>query len=565
VPVAERWRTGEVEQEHVARGGRDGSVSIVVRLAASAPLRLLVALVALTAVTYSLGQQFTMGTAVVPKTAPDKVAAAPLEPQGDRLMAVLETDQLTPEYVSAVERITDLAQAIKGVKTVHSVTNTLVLTREKAFTPLATPAFGTRSKLPIGMSFAERSQLAATSRLGTSDLLAADGKTMTIIAALDSSISPSERQAAAEQFSRVMNSEIAAAGLPAQVHLAGDTYTALAASNGLRTDFYTLFVLACIVPAFIATIALRRRVPVAILLTAGGAALLLAAVFVANTSGVDSSPLAATHPIAQGNRVVDQNLHGTVALEIEFAGAAGDFRKPETLARVDALANWLRDEYDVHATGLSSTVRDEAGIITGVDSVPPNPDDVTSLIAQTNSFDNGALLHELVNDDYSRTRLIAYWPDRGSAALEAMSRRFDSLSLALLQDTDMYAHLSGRVPANESAPSSLATDLGIAGVASIAAAVLFGIVGAWARHRLALAAGLAASRQTDEDDEPKGSLFGRARHVIHELEQEARVYEHEHRPYRRFAARGDDEDEDDDDGEDEDADPDDDDLVDATD
>jgi len=511
----------------VARPREDGSGSVIVRLAASAPLRLAVALAILLLITYTLGQQFHMGTTVVPRTAPDRIDAAPLEPQGDRLMAVLQTDQLTPEYVSAVERITDLALAIKGVKRVHSVTNTPVLTSEKAFVPLATPAFGTRSKLPIGMSFSERSQLAATSRLGTSDLLSADGKTMTIIAELTSDLSEAGRLAAATEFSSVMNTEIAAAGLPADVHLAGDTYTSIAASNGLRTDLYTLFVLATILPAVLALIALRHRVPVAILLTSGGAALLLAAVFVANTSSSDASPLAATHPIAQGNRVVDENLHGTVALEIEFAGAAGDFRKPETLARVDALANWLRDEYDVHATGLSSTVRDEAGIISGVDSVPPNPDDVTSLIAQTNAFDNGALLHELVNDDYSRTRLIAYWPDRGTVALEAMSRRFDNLSSALLKDTDMYAHLSGRVPATDTAPSSLALDLGIVGAAGLVLGALAGLLGAWARHRLVLAAGHAATRDAG-DDEPRGSLFGRARHVLHELEQDARVYELDH-------------------------------------
>jgi hypothetical protein len=515
------------------------------RLAASAPLRLVVGLVLLLAITYRLGQQFEMGINIVPKTAPDTVAAAPLEPQGDRLMAVLETDQLTPEYVSAVERITDQAAAIKGVKLVHSVTNTPVLTREKAFTPLATPAFGTRSRLPIGTSFSERSQLAATSRLGTADLLSADGKTMTIIAELESQVSSPVRAAAADEFSRMMNTEIAAAGLPAQVHLAGDTYTTIAASNGLRTDFYTLFVLACIVPAGLALVALRRRVPVAILLTSGGAALLLSAVFVANTSSSDSSALAATHPIAQGNHVVDEHLHGTVALEIEFAGSAGDFRKPDTLAKVDALANWLRDEYDVHATGLSSTVRDQAGIISGVDSVPPNPDDVTSLIAQTNSFDDGVLLHQLVNDDYSRTRLIAYWPDRGAVALEAMSRRFDALSLALLQDTDMSAHLSGRVPATDAAPTALATDLGVVGVTSLVLAALLGLLGAWARHRLVLAAGYAADVD-DEEEEAKGSLFGRARHVIHELEAEARVYGHDpSRSPRRPPSEADDDEHDD--------------------
>lgn len=483
---------------------------------------MLVALVA-----WLSGSRLAIDIVTVPPWLPPP-ADVSLSGEGDRLMAVLETGQLTPEYISAVERITERGTDIDGVAGVRSVTNTLVLAKNDPFRPIATPAFGTRSTLPVSLSLPERAQAAAASRLGSSDLISADGKTMSVMAELRPSITRTDRATAARRFRELVDSEVKAAGLPATVYLAGDVYTTAAASDSMRFDLFLLVALAALVPGISLMVALRRRVPVATLLAAGGAALLLAAVFTADTAGVDADPLPPSHPIAQGNALVDARLNGTVPIEVEFAGSADDFRRPEVLQRVDALTNWLRDEYNVQATGLSSTLRGMAGIATGVDSVPPNPADVATLLTEMDAFDGGVLLHSLVNDDYSRTRLIAYWPNNGQTAIAQMAERFDTIAAALLVDTGIAARLTGRAPATRDAPRALADELGGMGALLLVMAATLGLLGGWARHRL------ARNEWYDEhwmDDEPEGepvSLFTRAFHRLELHEHHFLGHHHHH-------------------------------------
>lgn len=499
----------------MARGhDRDnGPASRPLSIIASGPARLTVALVLVAALAWLFGSRLAIDLITVPPWLPP-AAGGSLSGGGDRLMAVLETDQLTPEYISAIERITERGADIDGVARVRSVTNTLVLAKNDPFRPIATPAFGTRSTLPVSLSLPERAQAAAASRLGSSDLISPDGKTMSVIAELRPSITGADRVDPAREFRELVDREVKAAGLPATVYLAGDVYTTIAASNSMRFDSYLFVALAVIVPGVAVMVALRRRVPVATLLAAGGAVLLIAAVVTAGTVGVDAAPLPPSHPIAQGNALVDTRLNGTVPIDVEFAGSPDDFRRPEVLQRVDALTNWLRDEYDVQATGLSSTLRGMAGIVTGVDSVPPNPADVATLLTEMDAFDGGVLLHSLVNDDYSRTRLIAYWPNHGQTAIAHMADRFDTIAAALLADTGIAAHLTGRVPATRDAPEALATELGGIGALLLVLAATLGLLGGWARHRL------ARNEWYDEhwmDDEPAvepASLFARAFHRL---------------------------------------------------
>jgi len=236
-----------------------------------------------------------------------------------------------------------------------------------------------------------------------------------------------------------------------------------------------------------------------------------------NIAATDVGLLPADHPIAQGNRIVDERLHGMIPIEVEFTGRPDDFRKPEVLARLDALANWLRDEYGVKATGLSSTVRDETGVITGVDSVPPNPDDLATLLAATAEFDDGTFLPNIVTDDYSRTRLIGSWPNRGADAVVSMERRFDRIASAELADTGIVARLTAKVPTAEPATEALNNALGILGALAIALAATLGLLGFWARHALHdRERWLEWDDDADDDGEPEtSSLFARGAGALH--------------------------------------------------
>ena len=497
------------------RSKRTRDRHVILGVLASGPARLTFGVAVLVVVAVSLVSGIQAGTAFVPTPIPDLSNRPTLSRTSERLIAVLQSDQLTPEYVSAIGRITERAERTTSVSRVRSVTNTLILVKDGAKAG-ATPALGPRSLLPIQLTLAERAQLASTGRLGTGDLISADGRTTAIVAELQPSLPRDKRDRAADEFRSVVDTEAAAAGIGITSWVAGDMYTTIAATDGLHSDYLTIVVLACLLPAALALLILRRRVPVAAVLAAGGAALLLSAVLVVNTIGTEAGALPADHPVAQGNRLVNEQLQGTIPIEVEFSGEPGHFRQPEILARIDALANWLRDEYGVKATGLSSTVRDETGIITGVDSVPPNPDDLQSLLEDTAQFDDATFLPSIVTDDYSRTRLIGSWPDHGADAAASMASRFESIAGVELAETGVIARLTAKVPDVEPATTALGNDLGILGAVAIGLAFVLFLVGHWAKHALGDRQAASGARQSDESDDGESfSLFKRHHHEHH--------------------------------------------------
>lgn len=484
----------------------------LLRTLASGPVRLLFGVAVLLVVAVAMLGTVTAGTVVVPNPALDTSGRPPLPRGGERLIAVLQSDQLTPEYVGAIQRITERAEVTQGVTLVRSMTTTPVLVRLGVFQAGATPAVGPRSGLPLQYTLSERAVLAANSRLGTADLISADGRTAAVIAELEPGLSPADRARAADQFRSLVESEAAAAGIGITSHVAGDAYTAIAATDGMRSDLLTLLVLAVVAPAAIALVVTRRRVPVGALLAASGAALLLASVLVVNTIGEDAGALPADHPVAVGNRIVDEKLRGIVPIEVEFVGAPGDFRKPEVLARLDALANWLRDQSGVNATGLSSTIRDEAGVITGVDSVPPNPEDLNRLIEDAAAFEGGTFLPTIVNDDFSRTRLIGSWPDRGTEGAESLAANFDRIAGATLAGTGVAARLEAKIPSVASATTNLANLLATLGVVALVLGAGLALLGLWASHALddrLAAEGWDPDAAPEDDPEDEVSLFAR--------------------------------------------------------
>lgn len=502
----------------MARGRHreERSQHLVLRALASAPARLVVGVLVLVVISLALVPGIKATTVAIPHQVADTSGRPALPQSAERLIAVLDSDQLTPEYISAIQRITERAETTQGVARVRSVTNSLVLIKN-GLQVGATPPVGPRSVLPLEVPLVERAQMASAARLGSGDLISADGRTTAVVAELQLGQDDEQRARTAEQFEEVVTSEAEAAGIGITSHVAGDTYTANAATEGLRSDYATIVYLACILPALIALALLRGRVPGSAVLAAGGAALLLAAVLSTNIAATDVGLLPADHPIAQGNRIVDERLHGMIPIEVEFTGRPDDFRKPEVLARLDALANWLRDEYGVKATGLSSTVRDETGVITGVDSVPPNPDDLATLLAATAEFDDGTFLPNIVTDDYSRTRLIGSWPNRGADAVVSMERRFDRIASAELADTGIVARLTAKVPTAEPATEALNNALGILGALAIALAATLGLLGFWARHALHdRERWLEWDDDADDDGEPEtSSLFARGAGALH--------------------------------------------------
>jgi hypothetical protein len=328
-------------------------------------------------------------------------------------------------------------------------------------------------------------------------------------------VTAAERDDAVAALERSANAAVADTGVPAKVLIGGIALSSQSLVADVRRELTLLVVLACLVPAGIALAGLRRRVPVGTLLAVSGCALLLAAVLIQNAADPALATPPSDDPVTVANHVGDTQLHGVQPLDIEFVGDRGALRKPENLARMDALANWLHDEYQVQTSGLSSTIRGEAGAVTGIDAVPPNPADAEVLISDIQAFDGGQLLHSLVSDDFSRARLTGYWPTHGAAELEQLTDRFDTVAAAELSGTNVHAELRGALPDTEVAVHTLVDDLAIVGVVALGLGALAWIIGLWGRYRVA-AAEARADEEPDEPDGPPPSLFARARHLLHD-------------------------------------------------
>lgn len=487
------------------------------RIVASGPVRLVFALIVVTVLALWLARDLRVASTEVPAApAIDSTFggdfAARFASGGDQFTAVIHTDTLTPDVVNLIEHITDKAGAIANVAHVSSVTNTEVIRKHPPFTPVPTPAFGSGSTLDLPLP--ERVTRAASSPLETSNLISSDGRTLLVTGEMQPGHSRADTQAATDRFRQIVDAEVAASPQPVTAQFAGNGFTDLAATESLRTDLLGLTAIATILPAAIALIAVRRRVPTTALLLAGSAALLLASVFVSNVApeaDTSASALAPDHPIALGNRAVDEQVHGTIPIEIDLIGTPGDFHQPEVLARMDALANWLHDEYGIRVTGLSTLVRDAAGVVSGVDSIPPNPVDTDQLLTEITNYRGGAFVAPYVTADFSRSRLIGYAPDRGAPTLEELAHRFDRISTSVFVGTGVAARFTATMPSVHKATADLATDLAIIGFVLLALAILSAVSATWARHHIEEAEAAKRRRRALEpiDLRDPDSLFSR--------------------------------------------------------
>lgn len=411
--------------------------------------------------------------------APDAIAE-----RGPQAFAVVRAESLSPDVIGLVEAITNQSAALPGVLDVESVTSVGVLTTGPSGDLLATPALGSGSELDPALSLEARVQRASSSLLGTAGLLTSDGRTLLVAAELDPTRSDDERADAARAFRDQATLAASVSGLPVSVSFGGEALTTAEATDDVRGDLALLVGLACVAPAAIALVVLRRRVPTGALLAAGGAALLLASVLVSGEPARgNASPLDPDHPVTVANDLVDQQLRGTIPVTIDVVGPPGAFRRPDVLARMDALSTWLRDEYGITAVDLPTTLRTEAGTIAGVDSVPSNPDDIATLLAQTGSFQDGAFLADIANDDLSRTRIVAWVPDEGRARLDELANRLDRISLVVFEDLGISARFGAEVVSTASTRRTLANDLALLGLLALALGAAVALATLWDRHR----------------------------------------------------------------------------------
>ncbi len=448
-----------------------------------APIGLVIGVVVLCTGAWWLAAGLRVQTVTLPvdlhETGPDIIA----DP-GPTVFVVLETDGLSDEVIGLVETITDRSAAVPGVTRVESITDVGVLATTPAGEVISTPAFGSASQLDPSLDLEARRQRAAAGRLGTAGLLDARGTHLLIAAEIDAGLDQDRQAEVAESFRSGATAATADAGPSVDTMFGGEALTTVAATDDVRADLFLLVGLACVAPACIGLVVLRRRVPAGALLAAGGAALLLASILVGGEAVRGrSAPVEPDHPVMIANEVADRDLRGTVPVAIDIVGAPGSFRRPDVLARMDALTTWLRDEYGVSGVDLATTLRAETGAVTGVDSIPASPEDIATLLAVTSGFDDGRFLSPITNDDYSRTRIVAWLPDEGRSRLTELAGRLDRISDVVFADLGIAARFKADVVSPAPTRELLADDLALLGLLAVAVGAAVALATLSDRHR----------------------------------------------------------------------------------
>lgn len=448
-----------------------------------APIGLILAVAMIAGTAWWLAGGLQVRAATVPVDGPADVTAGAIAERGAGAFAIIQTETPSDDVVGLVDAVTTQSASVPGVVAVESATNVGVLTTTPSGDLTTTPAFGKASGLDPSTSFDARAQRAAAGLLGTAGLVDEDGRTFLIAAEIDPTLAPSAQATAARSFRDRAALAVSVSGEPVTLSFGGQALTVAEATEGARTDLALLVGLACVAPAAIALVVLRRRVPAGALLAAGGAALLLASLLVNGEAAQGRvAPLDRDDPLTVANELADRELRGTIPVTIDITGAEGAFRRPDVLARMDALTTWLRSEYPVTAVDLPTTLRAEAGAITGVDSIPSNPEDIDRLLTETGQFAPG-LVDRITNEDLSRTRIVAWVPDEGRARLDELANRLDRISVVVFEDLGISVRVGADVIATTPTRKELASHLALLGMLAVALGALIALATVWDRHR----------------------------------------------------------------------------------
>ena len=165
------------------------------------------------------------------------------------------------------------------------------------------------------------------------------------------------------------------------------------------------------------------------------------------------------HPVARGNQLIDESLAGIVPVEIAFDGPAEAFRDPVQLARIERVADYLREQEHVRVPiSLASIVREENRLLTGDDRLPTNPEAVAQLLIIADGSPD-RVVQQLATPDFSRTRLRATIPDQGALYMGGLEARFQAFAEQVFAGSAVSARMTGEAPVAYAGMNRLSSEL----------------------------------------------------------------------------------------------------------
>lgn len=147
--------------------------------------------------------------------------------------------------------------------------------------------------------------------------------------------------------------------------------------------------------------------------------------------------------IHAGNQVIDQELGGTVPIEISFLGAPGDFVEPENLQRMERCATWLTEHYEVPPpVGISTVLKQIRKSFGATDEVPKTREAVAQLMLVAESSPD-RVVPQVVTSDRSHARMRTAAADQGANHIVSMQNAFDEFAGTVFAGTGIRARMTG--------------------------------------------------------------------------------------------------------------------------
>lgn len=166
-----------------------------------------------------------------------------------------------------------------------------------------------------------------------------------------------------------------------------------------------------------------------------------------------------SHPVTQGNMVLDEHMGGILALEFDLTGPPGVFEEPEVLAAMaeaEAEAMALSSEGVKGTWSLATLLRTTSTLVGGPDAVPDTDAKVARLLSL---HTQGELLPTLVDEERSRARLLVRTRDVGSIAFLGLGDRLTGVVDDALGPHGIEAHLTGSSLVGARGVGAVTTDL----------------------------------------------------------------------------------------------------------
>ena len=159
-----------------------------------------------------------------------------------------------------------------------------------------------------------------------------------------------------------------------------------------------------------------------------------------------SDLLSDDHQQVKAGQILDQNFSGSLPLEISMQGPTDSFRLASNLARIKVLEEVLiKEGVDPAMLSLATLLQAINYAFTGDDEVPgSNAAYAQLLLLAQNSSDN--IVPQLVNDDFSHTRIQANISDIGSVAMAEIEKNVLQQAAVIFKDSDITVHVTGEVP-----------------------------------------------------------------------------------------------------------------------